>query len=260
MNLVKRVERLPKPSSASEAMQPLFEAISNSIHSALERFGSNVSRQGRIYVEVQTDRAKSDCGATVSDNGVGLDKRNYDAFLTTDTDNKTFAEYFSSDVAFDKLAQEFNSKDRPDLMIFDHVHGLRESDGSARILLIEFKHPGRTSFDNDENPQLQIERYIRKLQSGQEMDVRGRPITFNRDAIFYCYIVADIVGRMNEWTYSWGRTADGRGRVYQPDSGFKGTIELIGWDSLLEDAKVRNRAFFERAGIAEKNFFSEEGQ
>jgi hypothetical protein len=172
----------------------------------------------------------------------------------------TFAEYFSSDVAFDELAQEFNSKDRPDLAIFDHVHGLRESDNTGRILLVEFKRPGRTSYANDENPQLQIERYIRKLQSGQEMDVRGRPIAFNMDSIFYCYIVADIVGPINEWTYSWGRTADGRGRVYQPNSGFKGTIELIGWDSLLEDAKVRNRAFFERAGIAEKNFFSGEGR
>ena len=88
MNLVKRVERLPKPYSASEAMQPLFEAISNSIHSTQEKFGAKVSSLGRIYVEVNTDRAKSDVGATVADNGIGLDKKNYDAFLTTDTDNK----------------------------------------------------------------------------------------------------------------------------------------------------------------------------
>jgi Histidine kinase-, DNA gyrase B-, and HSP90-like ATPase len=88
MNLVKRVERLPKPYNASEAMQPLFEAISNSIHSTQEKFGSNVGSQGRIYVEVMTDRAKSEVGASVADNGVGLDKKNYEAFLTTDTDNK----------------------------------------------------------------------------------------------------------------------------------------------------------------------------
>jgi hypothetical protein len=89
------------------------------------------------------------------------------------------------------------------------------------------------------------------------MDVRGRPIAFNTDTIFYCYIVADCVGAINEWTYSWGRTADGRGRVYQPNSGFKGTIELMAWDSLLEDARLRNRAFFDRMGIEKKNFFSD---
>ncbi len=89
MNLVKRVERLPKPTTATEAMQPLFEAISNSIHSTQDKFGAKVSSKGRIFVEVKTDRAKSDVGATVADNGVGLDKKNYyDAFVTTDTDNK----------------------------------------------------------------------------------------------------------------------------------------------------------------------------
>jgi hypothetical protein len=170
----------------------------------------------------------------------------------------TFANYFSSDVAFDDLAVEFQSKDRPDLAIFDHVHGLREADDSSKILLIEFKRPGRKSYEDHENPQLQVERYIRKLQSGNQMDVAGRPISFNQNTVFYCYIVADCVGAMNEWTYSWGRTADGRGRVYQPSNGFKGTIELVGWDTLLDDANARNRAFFERAGIAQKNFFSEE--
>lgn len=71
-------------------------------------------------------------------------------------------------------------------------------------------------------------------------------------------IVADNVGPMNEWTYSWARTADGRGRIYQPNSGFKGTIELIGWDGRREDARARNRTVFDRAGIGEKSFFSEE--
>src|SRR5262249_13631111 len=112
----------------------------------------------------------------------------------------TFAEYFSSDVAFEELAKEFESKDRPDLVIFDHVHRLREADDSSKILLIEFKRPGRRNYNDDENPQLQVERYIRKLQSGDQMDVRGRLISFNTDTIFYFYIVADCVGAMNEWT------------------------------------------------------------
>ena len=88
MNLVKRVDRLPKPTRASEAMQPLFEAISNSIHSTQAKFGAKVASLGRIYVEVETDRAKETVAATVGDNGVGLDDRNFDAFVTTDTDNK----------------------------------------------------------------------------------------------------------------------------------------------------------------------------
>jgi hypothetical protein len=169
----------------------------------------------------------------------------------------TFAQYFSSDLSFNDLAKEFESADRPDLAIFDHVHGLRESDTAQKIMLIEFKKPGRKTYAADENPQQQVERYIRTLQSGREVDVRGRPIRFDANTIFYCYIVADCVGQMLEWTYTWAPTPDGRGKIYQPSSGFRGTIELIGWDALLEDANARNKAFFDRAGIETKNFFSD---
>lgn len=122
---------------------------------------------------------------------------------------------------------------------------------------IQFKRPGRTSYAADENPQHQVERYVRRLLEGGKFDVKGRPIKLKEDTVFYCFIVADIVGKMDDWTYSWDRTADGRGRFYQPRSGFKGSIELIAWDTLLSDARERNQAFFDRAGISGKSFFVE---
>ena len=136
------------------------------------------------------------------------------------------------------------------------MHGLRQTDAPSKVLLVEFKRPGRTVYRDDENPQLQVERYVRKLQSGSLADVRGRPIKLDGTSIFYCFIVADIVGKLDEWTYSWQRTADGRGRIYRPSDGFLGSIELVGWDALLEDAKARNEAFFDKAGISGKSFFS----
>src|SRR5262245_30544639 len=87
-NLVKRVERLPKPTDVASAMQPLFEAISNAIHSAQSKFGGNVSKLGRVHVTIATDRRKEEVWAVVEDNGIGLDKTNWEAFTTTDTDNK----------------------------------------------------------------------------------------------------------------------------------------------------------------------------
>lgn len=167
----------------------------------------------------------------------------------------SFAQYFSSDVEFSALSEISSSDDRPDLLVFDYVHGLRQTDDSSRVLLIEFKRPGRKDYTNDENPQAQVERYIRELQSGRLSDVRGRPIRLDRNAIFYCFIVADIVGKLDEWTFSWRRTVDGRGRVYRPEDGFLGSIELIGWDDLLQDARARNEAFFDKAGISGKSFF-----
>ncbi|MCH2078717.1 MAG: ATP-binding protein [Rhodobacteraceae bacterium] len=126
----------------------------------------------------------------------------------------TFAQYFSSDVEFRKLSEAVESDERPDVLIFDYVHGLRQTEEPSKVLLVEFKRPGRKSYGDDENPQFQVERYVKQLQSGGLSDVRGRPITLDQNTIFYCYIVADIVGKMDTWTYSWQRTADGRGRIY----------------------------------------------
>lgn len=168
----------------------------------------------------------------------------------------TFAEYFSSDVDFNALSAAFDSAERADVLIFDYVHGLRQTDEPSKVLLVEFKRPGRTNYPEDENPQFQVERYVQRLQSGKLTDVRGRPVKLDQNTIFYCYIVADIVGRLDDWTFTWQRTADGRGRIYRPNGGFQGSIELMGWDALIEDARARNKAFFDRVGISGKSFFS----
>lgn len=87
-NLVKRIERLPKPINVASAMQPLFEAVSNSIHSTQERYKERVASDGRVIVTVNTSRNKDNVWATVEDNGYGLTEKNWEAFTTTDTDNK----------------------------------------------------------------------------------------------------------------------------------------------------------------------------
>lgn len=168
----------------------------------------------------------------------------------------TFARYFSSDVEFATLSKATDSEERADILIFDHVHGLRQTEEPSKVLLVEFKRPGRQNYADDENPQLQIERYIRRLQSGLLFDVKGRPIKLDDKTIFYCFIVADIVGKLDDWTYTWQRTADGRGRLYRPENGFRGSVELIGWDALLDDARMRNRAFFDSAGLSGQSLFS----
>jgi hypothetical protein len=123
---------------------------------------------------------------------------------------------------------------------------------------VEFKRPGRKDYDANENPQHQIESYIKKLLGGNELDVDGRPIKINPESTaFYCYIVADRVGKMNEWTFTWEDTPDGRGKFYEPKNGFKGRVEVVGWDDLVGDARERNSIFFERVGLKPTNFFTD---
>jgi hypothetical protein len=54
----------------------------------------------------------------------------------------------------------------------------------------------------------QVERYIKQLLAGGLTNVKGRPIKNSKDTAFYGFIVADIVGKMDDWTFSWRRTPD----------------------------------------------------
>lgn len=134
---------------------------------------------------------------------------------------------------------------------------MRVSKKSNELLLVEFKRPGRNQYSLKENPIQQIERYIQRLQSGTLLDVKGRPVRVDDKTVFYCYLVADEIGKIKDWTYTWPKTPDGRGKIYQPNAGFKGFIELVPWDNLLADAKERNAAFFDKSGIAVDNIFDD---
>ena len=68
-NLVKRIDRLPKPTNVTGALQPLFEAVSNAIHSTLGRFGDGVAQNGKVVITVLTNRAKDKVSAIVEEIG-----------------------------------------------------------------------------------------------------------------------------------------------------------------------------------------------
>jgi anti-sigma regulatory factor (Ser/Thr protein kinase) len=87
-DLVNRVKRLPKPTSAAEALQPLFEAVSNSIHAIDDRFGVKANESGEIKISITGLRKPEKLEITVADNGIGLDSQRFEAFCTTDTSFK----------------------------------------------------------------------------------------------------------------------------------------------------------------------------
>jgi light-regulated signal transduction histidine kinase (bacteriophytochrome) len=87
-DFVGRVRRLPDPRNTAEALQPLFEAVMNAVHSTQDKFQDEVGNLGKIHVTVTKKEEKNDFSIIVADNGNGLNKQNYDAFLTTDTEHK----------------------------------------------------------------------------------------------------------------------------------------------------------------------------
>jgi hypothetical protein len=163
----------------------------------------------------------------------------------------TFTKYFASDVPFSQITGEDGGPRRPDLLIYDRLHGLgaEGEDPLKRVMLVEFKQPGRKDYDERYTPLTQISEYITKLKGGQIEDFRQGRVRVADDCIFYCYMIADIVGKLEIQTNGWRTTANGRGRIFELQGKFRGMIEIIEWVDLIADARLRNHAFLHAAGL-----------
>ncbi|MCV9946608.1 hypothetical protein [Rhizobium sp. BT-175] len=87
-NVINRVDKLPKPSNTAQAMQPLFEAVSNAIFAIEDVQVLHPEREGVVDIYVKGLRDPDKIDIEVIDNGIGLDGTRYDAFCQLDTDFK----------------------------------------------------------------------------------------------------------------------------------------------------------------------------
>ena len=75
------------------------------------------------------------------------------------------------------------------------------------------------------------------------MGVYGRQrIRISRDCVFYCYVVADIEGDLKRQLSTWAKSANGQGRFMPLQGDVNGSIEVIQWQDLVNDAWARNEA------------------
>ncbi len=84
-DVANRVLRLPKPSNTADALQPVFEAVSNGMHAIQDKFNGKAQSLGSVQVVFEGIREAVEYKVVVSDNGIGLDTERFKAFCTTDT-------------------------------------------------------------------------------------------------------------------------------------------------------------------------------
>lgn len=163
-----------------------------------------------------------------------------------------FTRYFASDVPFTQLFANSANDDRTDLLIFDKIHGLglKGEEPLSRLILVEFKKPGRKTYEENYSPLNQISRYLSEIVSGNIESYEGARVRVTNDCVCYCYVIADIVGALDIHTSGWKTTANGRGRWIELSGKYRGSIEVIEWRDLLKDARMRNAAFLHAAGVA----------
>ena len=124
------------------------------------------------------------------------------------------------------------------------------------IVIVEFKAPGKVKYsgNRNDNPVIQIRKYIRTLQRKESYDHEGNRISdINTETPFHCYLVAEGCVQLYELLEShgiWKPTPDGNGRFGYLDD-LNAYFEFIPYDQVLKNAKLRNEAFFKHLNLAD---------
>ncbi len=161
-----------------------------------------------------------------------------------------FTSYVSSDLALDD-----RRKDIPDLLVYNKRVLFRgDNEPSNPITIFEFKKPQRDDFVNPsskEDPVAQIVRYVNSIREGKYKTPEGRPINVAKNTPFYGYVICDLTYKVEQWLEfekNFDPMPDRQGWF----DWFKNInlyVEVLSWEKVLRDAKMRNRIFFEKLGI-----------
>lgn len=164
-----------------------------------------------------------------------------------------YHQYLTSDKPLKQIERLENSSDvRPDLVVFNRRFVMTDEPDryTTGIVIFEFKRPMREGYEKDEDPLTQVYRYITEIRNGKIIDKNGRPIKVHDGTPFYSYVVCDITDKVQQAATisSLPETPDKLGYAGF-HSGYRTYIEIISYDKLLQDAKKRNQALFEKLGL-----------
>lgn len=147
------------------------------------------------------------------------------------------------------------SSGRPDLLVYNHRVLFRgDNEASNPITIFEFKKPQRDDFANPsshEDPVQQIVRYVNSIRDGKYTTPEGRQMLVAGNTPFYGYVVCDVTPKVKDWLErekNFKPMPDRLGWFTWIDN-INLYIEVISWDKVLRDAKMRNQIFFKKLGI-----------
>lgn len=161
-----------------------------------------------------------------------------------------FTNYVSSDLPLDGGKSE-----RPDLIVYDKRILFRgDNEASNPITIFEFKKPQRDDFVNpssQEDPVQQIVRYVNNIRDGKYKTPEGRKMLVAANTPFYGYVVCDLTPKVEDWLEREKNFKPMPDRLgwFQWYENINLYIEVISWDKMHRDAKMRNQTFFQKLGI-----------
>lgn len=122
----------------------------------------------------------------------------------------------------------------------------------ASITVIEIKRPMRNDAKpgEEKDPIEQALGYLNRIRKGKVNTANGRPIPNSEDIPGYCYVICDLTESIIERckVFDLTITSDHMG-YFGFHKHYKAYIEVISFDKLVNSAKERNRAFFDKLGF-----------
>ena len=169
-----------------------------------------------------------------------------------------FHDYLASDRTLSRMPiTGSSSTEEPDLValnVFDNpiLVADKPSPPLASLVVIELKRPMRNDATErgGGDPIEQAVKYLGRIREGSVQTAQGRPIPGSEDIPGFCYVICDLTSsvvercRMHDLT----RTSDGMG-YFAYKKNYEAYIEVISFDRMVNLAKERNRAFFDKLGL-----------
>jgi hypothetical protein len=174
-------------------------------------------------------------------NEVAWDKQN----LWIIDERLAYHRFLASDKAMASFSDLAGDRDEPDLFVLNNPAvflGSGETPLNSAVI-VEFKRAERK--DLNQNPIEQVLGYVRKLRGAKIKDGRGRTVQVHSNAVFNCYIIADLTPQLRSMaeTSFLDPTPDECG-YFGFNRNYKAYVEIISYDKLLKDSSDRNRELF----------------
>lgn len=167
-------------------------------------------------------------------------------------DKLTYYEFWASDKKLKTVLLQSDSNVRPDVLLFSGQTAFHRPGTDQPIVIVEFKRPARTAYDEEENPIVQVFEYIEELRGGSAVDKNGVIIQEVSDSTpFFCYIIADITPNLLRYLKltKMNLPMPGGSGYYGFNEDYNAYVQVFSFKHIVKDARLRNEAFFKRLGI-----------
>ncbi|MBS1028862.1 ATP-binding protein [Gluconobacter albidus] len=167
-------------------------------------------------------------------------------------DRLAYYSYFWSDKQIRKMSIDSTSGKEPDIVwVPDNPLVFKRDGADEPVVIIEFKRPARPTYDDvDGNPVTQVLKYVDLLVEGNGLKKPDGEIIKKMPpgTRFICYIIADLTEKLVDvlkYSIAKHKTPDGRG-YFGIDAERNTIIEVLPYEKMIDDAKIRNEAFFRK--------------